>query len=564
MSDRANTELTTRAGMRILLTNNTLASRAGSELYLRDLAIEFVKRGHFPVAYSPLLGDVANELRNATIPVIDDLSDLAQPPDIIHGQHHLETMTAVLRFPQVPAIYICHGWLPWEELPPSFTTISEYVAVDDLCRERLLTTKGVVPDNVSVIRNFVDTERFLQRSEWSARPRSALIFSNATRADDARALAIKSACAQIGIDRVDIFGEAAGQSHPEPERVLGRYDIIFAKARCAIEAMASGAAVIVTDFAGLAGMVTFDRFASMRSLNFGARTMQAKMITTDNILSELRCYDADDVQRVSNLMRAEGSLTSAANEWISLYGRVIGRHDRSDRSELPPAALQGMNDASRYLAFLAPVIKTRVAAEAASRAAEQRASEASQRSSSLQDELEASVRTGQAWAAEHESIVAALTARRNELESELHAQRVAREQDVIGLSRQIEALTDEMTISLSACQDELLRLRAEAIEHAAELEAHRLAHDQDAIRIASLENARHRLLRQVESLTSGMAATILSRDSEFAGSRADAGREYAQLQTQLATARDQLDAIQSSRAWKAVQRYGKLKRWLRI
>ena len=122
------------AGLRILLTNNTLGPRAGSELYVRDLAVALMRRGHFPVAYSTVLGEVAAELRAATVPVIDDLRSLNVPPDVIHGQHHLDAMTAMLQFPHVPAIYVCHGWLPWEELPPVFPSIRRYVAVDDLCR----------------------------------------------------------------------------------------------------------------------------------------------------------------------------------------------------------------------------------------------------------------------------------------------------------------------------------------------------------------------------------------------------------------------------------------------
>ena len=91
------------SSLRILLTNNTLASRAGSEMYIRDLAIALMKLGHFPLAYSPVLGEVAEELKRATVPVIDDLRSLNEPPDLIHGQHHLETMMAVLRFPRTPA-----------------------------------------------------------------------------------------------------------------------------------------------------------------------------------------------------------------------------------------------------------------------------------------------------------------------------------------------------------------------------------------------------------------------------------------------------------------------------
>ena len=514
MTNTPDTHAASRTGLRILLTNNTLASRAGSELYLRDLAIELIKRGHFPIAYSPLLGDVADELRKATIPVIDDLSNLSQAPDVIHGQHHLETMTAVLRFPQTPAVYVCHGWLPWEELPPIFPTISDYVAVDDLCRERLLTTNGIAPEKVFVIRNFVDTARFVQRSDCRASPRSALIFSNYANSDDASSVAIKNACGTFGIGRVDIFGAAAGTSHQEPERILNQYDVVFAKARCAIEAMASGAAVIVTDYAGLAGMVTSDRFAFFRSLNFGARTMQAQTVTEDNILRELQQYDMDDVRRVSNRLRKEASLSSAVDEWLAIYRRLVAQRGQSDRSELPSLARQGMNDASRYLRFLAPVIKTREAAESTSADAVRRASEALQRYSLLQNQLDTSVQNAQArfdeYEAEYEAMVTNLTTQRTALEGELNEQRLAR--------------------------------------------------DQDAVELSDRENENSSLLRQIAVLTDELTVAIVSRDVALEGLRT----ETASLNAQLASFREELNSIQISRAWKTVQRYGTLKKWLRI
>ena len=156
--------------MRILITNNTLAVRAGSELFVRDLAMALVRRGHDPMVFSTVLGDVADELRRATIPVLDDLRDLKVVPDVIHGQHHLDAMAAFLRFPDVPAVLVCHGWLPWEEAPVSFPSILRYVAVDDLCRERLLAEGGIPPKKIQVIRNFVDLERFRRRPPLPARP----------------------------------------------------------------------------------------------------------------------------------------------------------------------------------------------------------------------------------------------------------------------------------------------------------------------------------------------------------------------------------------------------------
>lgn len=343
--------------LRILMTTNSFAGRAGSEVYVRDLALALMKRGHFPVVYSPVLGEVAENLRTNTIPVIDDLDQMQTPPDIIHGQHHHETMTAVLRYPLTPAVYICHGWAPWEELPPVFPSIMRYVAVDDLCRERLLTTKSIAPERISTIYNFVDLERFSRMRKLQATPRTALIYSNYAHPTS---IAIREACNRIGIGQVDIVGQNAGTQVSNPEDILSGYDIVFAKARSAIEAMASGCAVIVTDYAGLAGMVTLDRLERWRCLNFGVRTMQANRITADSVERELARYDAVDAARVSDWIRTHSGLDKAVDRWLEVY------HSAMD-DWVPEATCHSSQDrllaASRYLRMLAPRVKSLYSAE---------------------------------------------------------------------------------------------------------------------------------------------------------------------------------------------------------
>ena len=61
------------------------------------------------------------------MPVIDDLSLLTDPPDVIHGQHLLDAAAACLRFPQTPAVYACHGWEPWLETPLTLASVRRYV-----------------------------------------------------------------------------------------------------------------------------------------------------------------------------------------------------------------------------------------------------------------------------------------------------------------------------------------------------------------------------------------------------------------------------------------------------
>ena len=258
--------------MRILLTNTSLINRAGSELYLFEVATRLLVRGHSPVAFTPRLGPVAEALRAATIPVVDRLDAIGEPPDLIHGQHHVETLTALLHFPGVPAVFVCHGWAPWEELAPRFPRILRYVAVDHTTRERLVSEQGIPPERVDVVLNFVDLERFQPRAPLPPAPRRALVFSN--HAHEGTYLpAVREACSRFSIE-VDVAGIASGRPVTEPEKLLPAYDLVFAKGRAALEAMAVGAAVMLCDASGAGPLITSEDLDRLRPLNFGIRTLR--------------------------------------------------------------------------------------------------------------------------------------------------------------------------------------------------------------------------------------------------------------------------------------------------
>lgn len=306
--------------MRVLITNHALVCRGGSELYVRDVGKELLRRGHTPIAYSTKLGEVAVELRNATVPVVDDLTYVSAPPDIIHGQHHIETMSALLHFNDVPAIYLCHSWLAWEEAPPRFPRILRYVAVDDTCRDRLVCEGGIPEQKVSVIRNFVDLARFQQRTALPEKPGRALVFSNYA-ANNSYLTPIRTACERAGLP-LDVVGLEAGSATDHPESLLANYDLVFAKGRCAFEAMAVGAAVILCDFSGMGPMVTSSGFDQLKQFNFGVRLL-SEPVKIESILKEIARYDRDDAEKVTQLVRATSGLETAVDQIVSLYEEVI-------------------------------------------------------------------------------------------------------------------------------------------------------------------------------------------------------------------------------------------------
>jgi hypothetical protein len=132
---------------------------------------------------------------------------------------------------------------------------------------------------------------------------------------------LREACARRGI-ALDLAGSGAGAFVENPEEVLPQYDLVFAKARCALEAMACGAAVIVCDARGLAGMVTSAGVDALRGLNFGARTLQ-RSITVANVLGEIDRYDPADAARVSGRIRDIAGVDLLASQFIALYEELI-------------------------------------------------------------------------------------------------------------------------------------------------------------------------------------------------------------------------------------------------
>lgn len=312
--------------MRILITNAFLNIYGGTQVVVRDLALELRRQGHEAMIYSPRLGEVAEELRRAGIAVSDSLADFTATPDVIHGQHY-PTIEALLRFPQTPAVYVCHGSMRnFLDVMVYIPRIRRYVAVDEPCRRLLASIPGLPPERIQMELNAVDLERFKPRAALPARPRRALIFSNNTGASS-YVRAVRKACRRAGV-QVDVLGEGARNAVANPEAVLPQYDIVLAKARCALEAMAVGNAVVLCDMWGLGPMVSNENFDRLRPMNFGY-TQLTNPIRPELIRAEIERYNPDDAAAVCARVRREAGLAETARRWVALYEEVITEHRQS-------------------------------------------------------------------------------------------------------------------------------------------------------------------------------------------------------------------------------------------
>lgn len=326
--------------MRVLITNYGLRTRGGTELYARDLAVGLLKRGHKPVVYSPDLGAVAEEIREATIPVVDDLAAVATAPDVIHGHHLHETMTALVRFPGVPAVYVCHDWYSRLDVPPKFPRVLRYVAVDEVCYDKLVCERGVPEERVRLLPSFVDLERFKPRPPLPPRPTRALILCNYAE-EGPHLAAAREACARAGI-RLDAMGKLLGRPCEQPEKILSDYDVVLAKGRAALEALATGAAVILHVQKSLGPMVTADDVERLLPLNCGIRAMTALPDPDEfarALLREIERYDPADAALASRKVRDASGRDRAAEQFVSIYEEAIAESQGAGAADCQEEAL---------------------------------------------------------------------------------------------------------------------------------------------------------------------------------------------------------------------------------
>jgi len=335
------------SSLRVLITNLAVRHSSGTETYLRDVVVGLARLGHQPIVYSTLLGETAEEIAATGVPVVDDLTRLRRPPDVIHGNHHHETMTALLHFPGVPGLFFCHDRVAWHDEAPRFPRLRRYVAVDDTCAERFDLTPGLDPARVRVLLHGVDLARFGPRPPLPAAPRQALVFSH--QASEATHLpAVRQVCDRLGI-ALDVAGAAAGTSAARPERLLGDYDLVFAKARCAQEALAVGAAVVLCDANGAGEMVRLDNWERLRRVNFGRRAL-TRPVSPEALAPEVSRYDAADAGEVTRRFRAVADLDRVLAELVALYREAVDEQSRLP----PPDPGEELRAAAAYLRRVSP------------------------------------------------------------------------------------------------------------------------------------------------------------------------------------------------------------------
>lgn len=122
---------------------------------------------------------------------------------------------------------------------------------------------------------------------------------------------------------------------------MPQYDLVFAKGRCALEALACGAATVICDVKGAGPIVKTSNFERLRKDNFGRRILTQPM-NAEYISQQIQQYDASNALEVTNTVRSECGVDKLCHQIENVYETVLNERYSIQGEEVLKAAYQGV------------------------------------------------------------------------------------------------------------------------------------------------------------------------------------------------------------------------------
>jgi hypothetical protein len=295
----------------------------GMETYTRDLALGLERRGHSVAVVNDGVHRTGRPMSSEGVRVCRDWDEVGFAPDVIHGQSAVDTVAALSRFPVVPAVFQCHSAGPLSA-PPRHPRIYRYLGMGPTFTQRLAIEFGFPEYATEVVANSVDLSRFRIARRPPDKPTKVLFYNSYHWPGSPTLEAIRVAVSRCGLE-LDCIGRPFGNVIERPEDVLPGYDIVFACGRSAIEAIASGCAVIVLSMTSCGELVRPSNFDRLRRANF-AIPFNSLPPSANRIEAEIAAYAAADCAAVTFSLRREADVVRAIAQVEEIYGRVIDEH----------------------------------------------------------------------------------------------------------------------------------------------------------------------------------------------------------------------------------------------
>lgn len=271
--------------MRVLCSTAGLVGHGGSESYLVTVGDHLQRLGHDVWLHALELGPAAEDARRLGLRVTGELADVGEP-DVALVQDGAVSLHLAARLPGVPQVFVAHSDVFDLQLPPQVPgVVAAVVTLYDRVDARVAALAHTPP--ATRLRQPVDVDRFKPLRALPQRPRRAVALGNYVHSE--RLALLRAACTDAGIEFHHVGQHGAVGTTGAPQEVLQEADIVFGKARVAVEAMACGCAVYVYDVGGAEGWVTAERYPVLAADNFGGRRDPVG-VSAERLRADLTAY----------------------------------------------------------------------------------------------------------------------------------------------------------------------------------------------------------------------------------------------------------------------------------
>lgn len=277
--------------MHIVIGTLALEQPGGTETYCLTIARELERLGHDVTIVASALGAMADHIAAEGLDVATSFAELPSCCDAILANDAISAGLLRERYPDNRIVYALHSSRFEVQTPPFEADVVQAIVVGS---ERFARHARSLALDAQVIRltQPIDILRFVPSTPPRSTPQRALIVSNYLEGPRLDALlqtweALGLECSLLGHS----FGDKGRVTLDVRDEIVGA-DIVVAKARAALEAMACGKAVYVFDAFGGDGWVTPDSYPAMEADNFGGLSSPFP-VDRSRLEADLKEYDAD-------------------------------------------------------------------------------------------------------------------------------------------------------------------------------------------------------------------------------------------------------------------------------
>lgn len=270
--------------MRFVLGNRHLLAAGGTEVHLVTIGEHLRRLGHEVTLYAPELGPFADHARRRGLDVTASLRELPDGCDVVFAQDAIVVCDLAARYPDALSVFRICGDVFDFQLAPQLAGLVDLVVVLSDRYERLAASCAVRAP-VLRLRMPIDIDRLVSLGALRERPERAVLLGNYGERD----ALIREVWGDLGVEIRSVGGSA--QSYDVASAVADA-DVVVAKSRAALDAMACGRAVYVFDFLGGDGWVTPERYPALEADNFAGQAT-GRVIDAAALTSDLSDYRAE-------------------------------------------------------------------------------------------------------------------------------------------------------------------------------------------------------------------------------------------------------------------------------